>query len=52
MCKFFSFVTIPSENKFLYFGWKQRQAMIEGCDSHSHIVKYYEESKKYMDGGA
>ena len=42
MCDFFSFVTIPAEKKYLYFDWKQRQAMIEGCDSHGHIVKYYE----------
>jgi len=43
MCQFFSLVTVPSENKKLYFDWKQRVDMkhSEDCDSHSSIIKHY-----------
>ena len=42
MCKFFSFITIPTENKYLYFDWKQRREMkFEGCDSHGIILEHY-----------
>ena len=42
MCDFFSFVTIPAEKKYLYFDWKQRQAMkFKNCDSHRHILEHY-----------
>jgi hypothetical protein len=44
MCKFFSFVTVPSENKKLYLNWEQRKKMrlTSGCDSHSKILLHYD----------
>ena len=43
MCKFFSFITVPSEDKKYYFNWKQRQKRnFDDCDSHSGIAKFYD----------
>jgi hypothetical protein len=43
MCVFFSFITVPSEDKKYYFDWKQRQERnFEDCDSHGEIVKHYD----------
>ena len=43
MCEYFSFITIPAENKYLYFDWEQRQKMglSKDCDSHRHILEHY-----------